>query len=135
METEDYEAQFTPEDTEHYEIVCETLQLEVKKAQPKMEIPYICGIKFEEGMRLSDIALPEGWKWKEDAYIEKGKMEYEAVFTPADLKNYEILEKLITVITDQINTPLPQRTEIPIHTEIPFRTDPPVYTEIPPRTE
>lgn len=135
VETADYEAQFTPEDTEHYEIVCETLQLEVKKAQPKTEIPYICGIKFEEGMRLSDIALPEGWKWKEDAYIEKGKMEYEAVFTPADLKNYEILEKLITVITDQINTPLPQRTEIPIHTEIPFRTDPPVYTEIPPRTE
>lgn len=134
VETVDYEAMFIPEDTEHYETVYDSLRLVVEKASPQTEIPYICGIKFVEGMRLSDIHLPSGWRWKEDTFIKKGKAEYEAVYTPVDLKNYKTLEKMVTVISDD-STLLPSESEIPARTEETSRTEEPAHTEKPSRTE
>ena len=48
------------------------------------------GITAQVGKPLSDVTLPEGWKWKDESTIPQteGTQTYPAIFTPDDTANY-----------------------------------------------
>ncbi|MCM1186792.1 MAG: hypothetical protein NC251_09220 [Lachnoclostridium sp.] len=64
------------------------------KKVPKYDIPQ--DITAEEGKTLADIALPEGFAWKDDtlAVGEVGTKNFKAVYTPADLDAYIVLDNI-----------------------------------------
>ncbi len=98
VESQGYDAIFTPMDTEHYKSVHHVIPLEVKKAEPKVEIPYLCGLTYQEGQVLGNIPLPFGWNWQDPDQLTKvGVNSYAAVFVPEDLKNYKSITRMVQV--------------------------------------
>ena len=57
------------------------------------------GLTATYGQRLSDVELPEGWKWDEpDALVgDVGSNSFSATFTPNDTANYNTVSKTLTI--------------------------------------
>ena len=81
---------------EEYYTEC-TFDLTIAKADPSYTVP--TGITAQVGKPLSDVTLPEGWKWKNESTIPKteGTQTYPAIFTPDDTANYNTVETDISV--------------------------------------
>ena len=67
---------------------------------------------IEQGKALSDLSLPEGYKWKNPNYECKdlGAHTYKAVFTPKDSVNYNTLDVDVSVnviAKAEVNNPTP----------------------------
>ena len=69
----------------------------INKADPTVSIP--TGLTAVIGSTLKDVALPSGWTWKApDTDVRNvGEHSFPAVFTPADIANYNTLEVSLTV--------------------------------------
>lgn len=81
-----------------------TVEWTIEKANPIYTIP--TDLNANQGDKLSDIKLPEGWSWNEpDTKLDtSGSKSYTASYTPKDTNNYNILEKIeLTVTVKAIN--------------------------------
>ena len=69
----------------------------INKADPNVSIP--TGLTAVIGSTLKDVALPSGWTWKAPGTDvgNAGEYSFLAVFTPADIANYNTLEVSLTV--------------------------------------
>ena len=75
-----------------------TIEWSIVKANPSYTLP--TDLKATQGDKLSDITLPEGWKWNtpETQLTDAGEKTYKATFTPEDTDNYNVLTDIdITV--------------------------------------
>ncbi len=115
VDNEGYVAVFTPEDTEHYEMVEATIPVEVSKATPySKNAPTATSLTY--GQTLADAVLSGGavqhsesdesvvegtFSWKESkikpSVLDSGITEYTVVFTPADSANYNPVQTKTTV--------------------------------------
>lgn len=64
----------------------------ITKARPSYETP--SGLKAAYGQKLSDVKLPEGFSWADpDTCVDwYGSKAMNAVFTPSDTDNYEVVQ-------------------------------------------
>ena len=94
---------------EEYYTEC-TFGLTIAKADPSYTVP--TGITAQVGKPLSDVTLPEGWKWKDESTIPEaeGTQTYPAIFTPDDTANYNTVETDISV--EVVNGPAVQEYAI-----------------------
>ena len=94
---------------EEYYTEC-TFDLTIAKADPSYTVP--TGITAQVGKPLSDVTLPEGWKWKDESTIPQteGTQTYPAIFTPDDTANYNTVETGISVRV--VNEPVVQEYAI-----------------------
>ncbi|MDE5597656.1 MAG: Ig-like domain-containing protein, partial [Lachnospiraceae bacterium] len=91
-----------------------TCTVTVVKANPKVSTPTLSPYTYQEGLRLSDVSLPDGWKWvKENTEIAVGTYSYEAVYTPSDTEKYNTITKAISfTVTKAIpNCRMPEKLE------------------------
>ena len=137
---QNYDAYYEPEDTMHYQTVYEKIQLQVKKAVPKVTLPYIQMQLEKETICLRDITLPDGWNWKEpERNLSEGNYKIDAVFVPEDVQNYQNWEGQIEVVlkkktvedTKPDVTSAPQQTTKPDTTAIPGGSGKPGSTATP----
>lgn len=75
-------------------LVNEKIPIVVVKATPTYTIP--TDLTAEFGQKLSEIQLPDGFKWMNDSQIinKGGKVKYKAKYIPSDTKNYETIENI-----------------------------------------
>ena len=76
-----------------------TIEWTIEKADPNPDKP--ANLKANQGDKLSDIKLPEGWSWNEpDTKLDaSGSKSYTASYTPKDTNNYNVLEKVELTVT------------------------------------
>ena len=76
-----------------------TVEWTIEKANPTYTVP--TDLKANQGDKLSDIKLPEGWSWNEpDTKLDtSGSKSYTASYTPKDTNNYNVLEKVELTVT------------------------------------
>ena len=81
-----------------------TIKWSIIKADPSYTLP--TDLKATQGDKLSNVALPAGWKWNNPDTIltTNGLLKYKATFTPIDTNNYNIL-KNIDLTVDISNNP------------------------------
>lgn len=130
--TAEYEATFTPADTDNYNPVTANISVTTLQAKPNIEAaPTAAGIIY--GTALSESALESGtvkgvdgnvlpgaWAWKDGSVRPAaGTIEYTAVFTPTDAKNYTTAEANISVTISQ-STVDPSKITPPDASEITF---------------
>ena len=99
-----------------------TLELTIDKAIPSYVSPF--GLSAEYGKPLSEVTLPHGWVWEDDAIVVDtlGTFEAVAIFTPADPDNYHTLRWSLTLsVYEEVEGGDP--------------TDPPEGGEEPPKAE
>lgn len=91
-----YSVMFVPEDTTNYEYVEMKVSLTVNKADPVVEIPRVMA---EYGQTLKDNSLPQGWEWEEESTSvgNAGTHSFNAIYTPEDTANYNVITREITV--------------------------------------
>ena len=94
---------------EEYYTEC-TFDLTIAKADPSYTVP--TGITAQVGKPLSDVTLPEGWKWEDENTIPQteGTQTYPAIFTPDDTANYNTVETDVSV--EVVNGPAVQEYAI-----------------------
>lgn len=70
------------------------INVTIEKAIPTYTIP--TDLTAEFGQKLSEIQLPDGFKWMDDSQIinKGGKVKYKAKYIPSDTKNYETIENI-----------------------------------------
>ena len=75
-----------------------TIEWSIGKADPSYTLP--TGLNATQGGKLSDVTLPEGWKWNapETQLTDAGSYIYTATFTPEDTKNYNILTNITVTV-------------------------------------
>lgn len=81
-----------------------TVEWTIEKANPTYTVP--TDLNANQGDKLSDIKLPEGWSWnKPDTKLDaSGSKSYTASYTPIDTSNYNVLEKVeLTVTVKAVN--------------------------------
>ena len=63
----------------------------IVKANPSYTLP--TGLNAVQGNKLSDVTLPDGWKWNipDTQLTNAGSNTYKATFTPIDTDNYNVL--------------------------------------------
>ena len=63
----------------------------IVKANPSYTLP--TGLNAVQGDMLSDVTLPDGWKWNtpDSQLTDAGSNTYKATFTPDDTDNYNVL--------------------------------------------
>ncbi len=91
-----------------------TCTVTVVKANPKVSTPTLSPYTYQDGLRLSDVSLPDGWKWvKENTEIAVGTYSYEATYTPSDTEKYNTITKAISfTVTKAIpNCRMPEKLE------------------------
>lgn len=71
--------------------------LTISKADPQPEP--VTGLQGLHGHALAEVALPEGWAWKDGtaAMNAAGEQSFTAVFTPTDTANYNTVDVALTV--------------------------------------
>lgn len=91
-----YSVMFVPEDTTNYEYVEMKVSLTVNKADPVVQIPRVMA---EYGQTLKDNSLPQGWEWEEESTSvgNAGIHSFNAIYTPEDTANYNVITREITV--------------------------------------
>ena len=74
-----------------------TATLTIAKAAPAYTAPTDLTVVAES--TLADIALPEGWAWKDGTvqFAEAGEYKAVAIYTPADTANYNPVEVELTI--------------------------------------
>jgi hypothetical protein len=102
---------FTPTDQANYEIVYESLSIEIKKSNfPYIQIPSSKGASF--GQKLATVELSSQsaggvWNWENPNALvgEIGVNSHSVVFTPSDQSKYELYyaDILVTVSKSQNN--------------------------------
>lgn len=77
----------------------------IEKADPSYTLP--SGLSATAGDKLSVIELPAGWTWREpDLKVSSLQATYDAVFTPDDTSNYNVITLPLTVkVTAAVVTP------------------------------
>ena len=78
----------------------------VVKGTPNVLTPDYRTCTYRDGLKLSDVLLPDGWTWENaDTKIAVGTASYPAVFTPQDTTRYNTVTKQISVtVTKAIPT-------------------------------
>ena len=82
--------------------------LTISKATPAYTEP--TGLTARLGKPLSDVALPQGWAWKNGSTVpeQEGTQTFPAVYTPADTANYNTVELVLTVQVEHAHVGVPQ---------------------------
>ena len=69
----------------------------VIKATPNVTTPTLSPVTYKEGLKLSEVSLPEGWAWeKSDTLLKAGTVSYSAVYTPEDTTKYNKITRAIS---------------------------------------
>ena len=69
----------------------------VIKATPNVTTPTLSPVTYKEGLKLSEVSLPEGWVWeKDDTLLKAGTVSYSAVYTPDDTTKYNKVTRAIS---------------------------------------
>ena len=69
----------------------------VIKATPNVTTPTLSPVTYKEGLKLSEVSLPEGWSWeKGDTLLKAGTVSYSAVYTPEDTTKYNKITRAIS---------------------------------------
>ena len=86
--------------TDAYSACTATAEFTIAKAIPTPA--EVTGLKASCGDTLSSVALPDGWAWKDGSVTigSAGSSSFDAVYTPADTANYELLTTRLTVTVD-----------------------------------
>lgn len=105
-----YYVKATVTETENYTGLESVVSFEILKADPFLKA--LDTLTIEEGKSLSNLGLPEGYKWKNPNYECKdlGSHTYKAVFTPKDSVNYNTLDVDVSVnviAKTEVNNPTP----------------------------
>ena len=89
-----FTAQFIAADSS---IITENVTVRVEKASPDYSIPKDISAQYLS--KLSDVALPDGWKWQRDDTMlnREGTFTFPAIFTPSDTDNYTSIKANISV--------------------------------------
>ena len=92
-----YYVKATVAETENYTGLESVVPFEIKKADPVLKT--LNTLTIEQGKTLSNLGLPEGYKWKNSDYVCKdlGTYTYKAVYTPKDSVNYNVLDVEVSV--------------------------------------
>lgn len=102
----EYTWEFVPFDEDYYQTVTGKVVIHVDPATPSFTAP-VLQKTVEEGtaLKLSDFALPEGFRWKnaDQAVTESGY--YEAVYTKDDSGNYLDADAQVYIDLDIVRTP------------------------------
>ena len=87
-----------------------TYDWKIEKADPTYTVP--TGLKGQKGAKLSTVTLPSGFTWVdgEEVLDTAGEMTFKAKFTPADTKNYNVVEVDVKVMVEDNTTPPPVPT-------------------------
>ncbi len=91
-----------------------TCTVTVIKANPTVSTPVLSPRTYQDGLKLSDIALPDGWEWTNaGTKIGVGTFSYPALYTPEDTTKYNTVTKEISfTITKAIpNCQMPEKLE------------------------
>ena len=85
-----------------------SFDLTIAKATPSYTEP--TGLTARLGKPLSDVALPQGWAWKDGSTVpeQEGTQTFPAVYTPADTANYNTVELDLTVQVEHAHVGVPQ---------------------------
>lgn len=91
-------------------LVTEVVEFTISKADPVLKS--LSTLTIEQGKTLSNLGLPEGYKWKNPNYECKdlGTHTYKALFTPKDSVNYNTLDVDVSVnviAKTEVNNPTP----------------------------
>ena len=79
-----------------------TCTVTVVKAEPTVDTPVLPPVVYKDGLKLSDISLPEGWAWSDgNTRLMAGTDSYPAVYTPADTTRYLTVTKQIGIKVSQ----------------------------------
>ena len=106
-----YYIKATVEGTSNYTgLTSDPVTFTISKADPVLKA--LSTLTIEQGKTLSDLSLPEGYKWKNPNYECKdlGTYTYKAVFTPKDSVNYNTLDVDVSVnvvAKAEVNNPVP----------------------------
>lgn len=78
----------------------------VVKGNPVVSTPVLSPVTYREGLKLSEVVLPDGWVWANgNTAITVGTPSYAAVYTPADTTKYNAITKNISfTVTKAIPT-------------------------------
>ena len=88
--------------TGHQDIVSEPVKFTIAKADPQVSAPTFENA-FDVHTTLAEISLPEGFAWVNgETVITTGENEYDAIYTPEDTNNYNVLTVKVTVEGDFI---------------------------------
>ena len=115
---------FTPDDSHNYTAVEAGIAVDVSKAVPSYTVP--TGLTAFVGQMLSEIALPEGWKWRAPVNTvgDAGQRIHTAVFTPNDTLNYNTVQEGVFITVSAPAEP-PEDPTDPPEPDPPEPTDPP----------
>ncbi len=96
-----YAVMFVPDDMTNYDYTQIRVSLTVNKANPTMEIP---SVNADYGQTLQDVDLPDGWAWEEESASvgDAGTRRHNAIYTPEDTDNYNIVTREIAVNVAQV---------------------------------
>ncbi|WP_418718086.1 hypothetical protein [Candidatus Allofournierella merdipullorum] len=85
-----------------------SFDLTIAKATPSYTEP--TGLTARLGKPLSDVALPQGWAWKDGSTVpeQEGTQTFPAVYTPADTANYNTVELDLNVQVEHAHVGVPQ---------------------------
>lgn len=106
-----YYVKATVEGTSNYTgLTSDPVTFTISKADPVLKA--LSTLTIEQGKTLSDLSLPEGYKWKNPNYECKdlGTYTYKAAFTPKDSVNYNTLDVDVSVnvvAKAEVNNPVP----------------------------
>ena len=90
----EHTAIYTPTDVNNYNVVEDTLNISIAKANPTYTVP--TDIEAPYDVKLSKVALPEGFSWMngEQVVNQWGDNTYKAKFIPFDTSNYNVVENI-----------------------------------------
>ena len=128
----DYQAVFTPNDTNNYNTVTRTITVKVTKATPVIaEKPTAGALTY--GQKLSDSTLTGGkaayqtadgteitgtFAWKNDttkpAVVDSQETEYDVTFTPSNKDNYNAVDTKLTLSINKAAAPTMQPIELTV---------------------
>ncbi len=97
-----FKAIFTPNDDNNFITVVVDVPVTVNRATPQYTVP--TGITATYGDMLADVALPDGWSWKDPLLTsvgDAGPNTFNAIFTHTDAGNYNTVEVAVTVTVEK----------------------------------
>ncbi|MCD8048574.1 MAG: S-layer homology domain-containing protein [Clostridia bacterium] len=99
--THEFEATFSPDDTDNYETVTVNLAVTVGMAEPSYEVP--SGLTAVYGDTLASVELPDNWSWVDSSLSvgNVGTNTFSATYTPTDTTNYESVTVNVSVTVEK----------------------------------